>query len=60
MQSTLEQGTAKVAEALKAKVGISPQGWEQAINKLKRQLEGVSNEPTGLSSHRARLDKFVE
>ena len=66
MQSTLEQATAaaleyrQVAEALKAKVDNSRQGWEQAINELKRQLEGVLNEVTGLSLHRARLDKSVE
>ena len=66
MQSTLEQATAaaleyrQVAEALKAKVDNSRQGWEHAINELKRQLEGVCNEVTGLSSHRARLDKSVE
>ena len=66
MQSTLEQATAaaleyrQVAEALKAKVDNSRQGWEQATNELKRQLEGVWNEVTGLSSHRAQLDKSVE
>ena len=44
MQSTLEQATAaaleyrQVAEALKAKVESSGQGWEQATNELKRQL----------------------
>ena len=65
MQSTLEQATAaaleyrQVAEALKAKVDNSRQGWEQATNELKRQLEGVLNEVTGLSSHRAHLDKSV-
>ena len=66
MQSTLEQATAatleyrQVAEALKAKVDNSRQGWEQATNELKRQLEGVLNEVTGLISHRAQLDKSVE
>ena len=66
MQSTLEQATAvalryrQVAEALKAKVDNSRQGWEQATNELKRQLEGALNEVTGLSSHRAQLDKLVE
>ena len=66
MQSTLEQATAaaleyrQLAEALKAKVDNSRQGWEQATNELKRQIEGVLNEVTGLSSHRARLDKSVE
>ena len=66
MQTTLEQATAgaleyrQVAEALKAKVNNFPQLWEQVINELKRQLEGVSNEVTALSSHRARLDKSVE
>ena len=66
MQSTLEQATAaaleyrQVAEALKAKVDNSRQRWEQATNELKRQLEGVLNEVTGLSSHRAQLDKSVE
>ena len=55
MQSTLEQATAaasayrQVAEALKAKVDNSRQGWEQATNGLKRQLKGVLNEVTGLS-----------
>ena len=50
MQSTLEQATAaaleyrQVAEALKAKVDNSRQGWEQATNELTRQLEGVLNE----------------
>ena len=38
----------------------SRQGWEQATNELKRQLEGVLNELTGLISHRAQLDKLVE
>ena len=38
----------------------SRQGWEQAANELKRQLEGVLNEVTGLISHRAQLDKSVE
>ena len=38
----------------------SRQGCEQAINELKRQLEGVLNEVTGLISHRAQLDKSVE
>ena len=66
MQSNLEQATAaaleyrQVAEALETKVDNSRQGWEQATNELKRQLEGVLNEVTGLSSHRARLDKSVE
>ena len=66
MQSTLEQATAaaleyrQVAEALKAKVDNSRQGWEQATNELKRQLEGVLNEVTGLISHRAQLDKSFE
>ena len=66
MQSTLEQATAaaleyhKVAEALKAKVDNSRQGWEHSTNELKRQLEGVLNEVTRLSSHRARLDKSIE
>ena len=66
IQSTLEQGTAaaleyrQVAEALKAKVDNSRQGWEQATNELKWQLEGVLNEVTGLSSHRAQLDILVE
>ena len=66
MQSTLEQATAaaleyrQVAEALKAKVDNSRQGWEHAINELKRQLEGVCNEVTGLISHRAGWDKSVE
>ena len=66
MQSTSEQATAaaleyrQVAEALKAKADNSRQGWEQATNKFKRPLEGVFNEVTGLSSHRARMDKSVE
>ena len=66
MQSTLEQATAaaleyrQVAEALKAKVDNSCQGWEQATNEWKRQLEGVLAEVAGLSSHRAQLDKSVE
>ena len=66
MQSTLEQATAaaleyrQVAEALKAKVDNSRQRLEQATNELKRQLEGVLNEVTGLISHRAQLDKSVE
>ena len=66
MQSTLEQATAaaleyrQVAEPLKAKVDNSRQGWEQATNELKRQLEGVLNEVTGLISHRAQSDKSVE
>ena len=66
MQSTLEQATAaaleyrQVAKALKAKVDNSRQGWEQATNELKRQLEGVLNEVTGLISHRTQLDKSVE
>ena len=66
MQSTLEQATAaaleyrQVAETLKAKVDNSRQGWEQATNELKRQLEGVLNEVTALSSHRAQLDQPVE
>ena len=38
----------------------SRQGWEQATKELKRQLEGVLNEVTGLSSDRAQLDKSVE
>ena len=65
MQSTLEQATAaaleyrQVAEALKAKLDNSRQGWEQAINELKRQLEGVLSEVTVLSSHWAQLDKSV-
>ena len=49
-----------MAEALKAKVDISRQGWLQATNELKRQLEEVLNEVTGLSSHRAQLDKSGE
>ena len=66
MQSTLERATAaaleyrQVAEALKAKVDNSRQGWEQATNELKRQLERVLNEVTGFSSHRAQLGKSVE
>ena len=66
MQSTLEQATAaalecrQVAEAVKAKVDNSRQGWEQVTNELKRQLEGVLNEVTGLSAHRAQQDKSVE
>ena len=66
LQSTLEQATAaaleyrQVAEALKAKVDNSRQGWEQGTNELKRQLGGVLNEVTGLSSHLAQLDKSVE
>ena len=66
MQSTLERATAaaleyrQVAEALKAKVDNSRQGWEQAVNELKRQLERVLNEVTGFSSHRAQLGKSVE
>ena len=66
MQSSLEQATAaaleyrQVAEALKVKVDNSRQGWEQATNELKRQLEGVWNEVTGLISDRAQLDKSVE
>ena len=66
MQSTLEQATAaaleyrQVAEALKAKVDNSPQRREQATNQLKRQLEGVLNQVTWLSSHRAQLDNSVE
>ena len=66
MQSTLEQATAaaseyrQVAEALMAKVENSRQGWEQATNELKRQLERVLNEVTGLISHRAELDKSVD
>ena len=66
MQSTLAQATAaaleyrQVAETLKAKVDNSLQGWEQATNELKRQIEGVLNEVTGLISHRAQLDKSVE
>ena len=44
MQSTLEQATAaaleyrQVAEALKAKVDNSCQGWEQATKEWKREL----------------------
>ena len=38
----------------------SRQGWEQATNELKQQIGGVLNELTGLSSHRAQLDKSVE
>ena len=38
----------------------SRQGWEQATNELKRQVEGVLNEVTALISHRAQLDKSVE
>ena len=38
----------------------SRQGWEQATNELKRQLEGVLNEVTRLISHRPQLDKSVE
>ena len=66
MQSTLEKATAaaleyrQVAEALKAKMDNSCQGWVQATNEFKRQLEGVLNEVTGLISHRAQLDKSVE
>ena len=66
MQSPLEQATAaaledrQVAQALQAKVDNSRQGWEQATNDLKRQLKGVLNEVTGLSSHRAQSDKSVE
>ena len=66
MESTLEQATAaaleyrQVAEALTAKVDNSRQGWEQATNELKRQLEGVLNEVTRLTSHRAQLDKSVQ
>ena len=66
MQSTLEQATAaalgysQVAEALKARVDNYRQGWEQATNELKWQLEGVLNEVTGFISHRAQLDKLVE
>ena len=66
MQSTLEQATAaalkylQVAEAFKAKVDNSRKGWEQATNELKRQLERVLNEVTGLSPHRAQLDRSVE
>ena len=66
MQSTLEQATAaaleycQVAKALKAKVENSRQGCEQATSELKRQLEGVLNEVTGLSSHRAQSDKSVQ
>ena len=50
----------QVSEALKAKADNCRQGWGQATNKLKRQLEGVLNEVTGLISHRAQLDKSVE
>ena len=66
MQSTLEKATAtalkyrQVAEALKAKVDNSRQGWEQTTNELKPQLEGVLNGVAALSSHWARLDKSVE
>ena len=66
LQSTLEQATAaalecrQVAEGLKGKVDNSRPGWGTATNELKRQLEGVLNEVTGLSSHRAQLDKSVE
>ena len=66
LQSTLEQATAaaleyrQVAEALEANVDDSRQGWEQATNELKRQLQGVLIEVTGLSSHRAQLDKSIE
>ena len=66
MQSTLEQATAaaleyrQVAEALKAKLDNFRQGWEQATNELKRQLEGLLNQVTKLISHRAELDKSVE
>ena len=66
MQSASEQVTAaalkyrQVAEVLKAKVDNSRQGWEQATNEFKRQLEGVSNEVTWLRSQRAQLDKSVE
>ena len=38
----------------------SRQGWQQATNELKRQLEGVLNEVTGLIPHRAPLDTSVE
>ena len=38
----------------------SRQGWEQATNELKRQLEGVLNEVTGWISHPAQSDKSVE
>ena len=47
MQSTLQQATAAAseyrqdAEALKAKMDNPRQGWEQATNELKRQLQGV-------------------
>ena len=44
----------------RAKVDNYPQGLEQATNELKQQLEGMSNEVTGWSSHRARLDKWGE
>ena len=66
LQSTLEQATAAalkyrpVAEALKAYADNSCQGWEQATRELKRQLKGVLNEVTGLSSHRPQLEKSVE
>ena len=59
MQWTLEQATAaalecdQVAESFKAKVDDSRQRREQATNELKLQAEGVSNEFTRLSSHRA-------
>ena len=66
MQSTLGQATAaaleysQVAETLKAKVDNSRQGWEQATNELKRKLEGVLNQVTGLISNRAQWNKSVE
>ena len=66
MQSTLEQATAAAlecrqdGEALEAKVDNSRQGWEQATNDSKRQLEGVLNEVTELISHWAQLDKSIE
>ena len=65
MQSSLEQAAAvhlvyiQVASALKAKVDNSRHGWEQASNELKQQLRGSCNEVTGVSSHRAQLDKSI-
>ena len=53
MQSTSDQATTaaleyrQVSEALKAKEDSCRQGWEQATNELKRQLERVLNEVTG-------------
>ena len=66
MQSTSEQANAaaleyrQVAEVLKAKVDNSRQGWEEATNELKPQLNGALNEVTALSAHWAKLDKLVE